>query len=183
MSILARMPEVINTVDVEVSEEEFDAVAGAINEAIMRLKQHRADEGKILEQDFIKRTNLITDYLSQIEPFEKERIETIKTRITNDLEKLKIDIDKNRYEQELIYYIEKLDITEEKVRLSNHCNYFLKTLKEGENQGKQLSFIVQEMGREINTIGSKANHSSIQQIVVMMKDELEKIREQLANIL
>ena len=138
---------------------------------------------KKCQKDFIKRINLILSFLSEIEPYEKSRVEAIKNRIISNLENFSVDYDKNRFEQELIYYIEKLDITEEKVRLDNHCKYFLRTLEESNFQGKQLTFISQEIGREINTIGSKANNTEIQQIVVRMKDELEKIREQLANIL
>jgi uncharacterized protein (TIGR00255 family) len=133
----------------------------------------------------LSRVHLIQQYLSEIEPFEKERIERIRTRIRTSLAEVfpNNNIDSNRFEQELIYYLEKLDITEEKVRLQNHCNYFVQTLHEPASNGKKLGFIAQEMGREINTIGSKANDANIQRLVVMMKDELEKIKEQLGNIL
>ena len=183
-AILMNLPGVVNAKEEdEVQQVEYDAIMSALNEAVENANKYRRDEGKILEQDFIKRINLIINYLSQIEPFEKARIENIRTRIVTDLSTVNIDYDKNRFEQEMIYYIEKLDITEEKVRLANHCDYFLKTLEGNESQGKLLTFISQEIGREINTIGSKANNMEIQQIVVKMKDELEKIREQLANIL
>lgn len=183
-AILMNLPGVVNAKEEEeVQQAEYDAIMSALSEAVENVNKYRRDEGIILEQDFIKRINLIISYLSQIEPFEKARIDIIKTRIVTDLSTVNIDYDKNRFEQEMIYYIEKLDITEEKVRLANHCNYFLKTLEDNESQGKLLTFISQEIGREINTIGSKANNLEIQQIVVKMKDELEKIREQLANIL
>lgn len=183
LAIIAKMPDVFTTTDNEFTENEFSKVFDGVHEAISALNRYRIEEGMALEKDFIKRINLILSFLSEIEPYEKSRIEAIKNRIISNLENFNVDYDKNRFEQELIYYIEKLDITEEKVRLDNHCKYFLRTLEESNFQGKQLTFISQEIGREINTIGSKANNIEIQQIVVRMKDELEKIREQLANIL
>ena len=183
LSLLIKMPDVINNTEVEISEEEWSTLDKTVKEAISNLKKYRADEGAVLKQDFIKRIKLILDYLSQIEPFEKNRINKVKESILNSLNQLTIDYDKNRFEQELTYYLEKLDITEEKVRLANHCNYFLQTIDNNESEGKKLGFITQEIGREINTVGSKANDTNIQQLVVKMKDELEKIREQLANIL
>ena len=136
-----------------------------------------------MEQDFIQRINKIKELLVQVEPFEKERIQTLKDRFTKNLEELSTEYDPNRFEQELIYYLEKLDITEEKVRLKNHCEYFLESLNSNESEGKKLGFICQEIGREINTLGSKSNHSEMQKIVVQMKDELEKVKEQVLNIL
>lgn len=183
LAIIAKMPDVFTTTDNEFTENEFSKVFDGVHAAISALNHYRIEEGMALEKDFIKRINLILSFLSEIEPYEKSRIEAIKNRIISNLENFSVDYDKNRFEQELIYYIEKLDITEEKVRLDNHCKYFLRTLEESNFQGKQLTFISQEIGREINTIGSKANNTEIQQIVVRMKDELEKIREQLANIL
>lgn len=183
LAIIAKMPDVFTTTDNEFTEDEFSKVFDGVQAAISSLNRYRIEEGMALEKDFIKRINLILSFLSEIEPYEKSRIEAIKNRIISNLESFSVDYDKNRFEQELIYYIEKLDITEEKVRLDNHCKYFLRTLEESNFQGKQLTFISQEIGREINTIGSKANNTEIQQIVVRMKDELEKIREQLANIL
>lgn len=183
LAIIAKMPDVFTTTDNEFTENEFSKVFDGVHAAISALNRYRIEEGMALEKDFIKRINLILSFLSEIEPYEKSRVEAIKNRIISNLENFSVDYDKNRFEQELIYYIEKLDITEEKVRLDNHCKYFLRTLEESNFQGKQLTFISQEIGREINTIGSKANNTEIQQIVVRMKDELEKIREQLANIL
>ena len=183
LAIIAKMPDVFTTTDNEFTDNEFSKVFDGVHAAISALNSYRIEEGMALEKDFIKRINLILSFLSEIEPYEKSRVEAIKNRIISNLENFSVDYDKNRFEQELIYYIEKLDITEEKVRLDNHCKYFLRTLEESNFQGKQLTFISQEIGREINTIGSKANNTEIQQIVVRMKDELEKIREQLANIL
>ena len=183
LAIIAKMPDVFTTTDNEFTDNEFSKVFDGVHAAISALNRYRIEEGMALEKDFIKRINLILSFLSEIEPYEKSRVEAIKNRIISNLENFSVDYDKNRFEQELIYYIEKLDITEEKVRLDNHCKYFLRTLEESNFQGKQLTFISQEIGREINTIGSKANNTEIQQIVVRMKDELEKIREQLANIL
>src|SRR5690606_10383696 len=143
----------------------------------------RLDEGKVLENEFKQQIHSILNLLAQVDPFEKERIQTLKERFTKNLEELSAEYDQNRFEQELIYYLEKLDITEEKVRLKNHCEYFLKTMQNDDSNGKKLGFISQEIGREINTLGSKSNHSEMQKIVVQMKDELEKIKEQALNVL
>ena len=184
LSIIAKMPDVVNTLEAEVHDEEYDALFSALDDALSQLQTYRDSEGEALKEDFITRIHLIENYLKQVPQYESARIDSIKSRILTSLATLGVDYDKNRFEQELIYYIEKLDITEEKVRLANHCGYFLKTLLDStSSQGKQLGFISQEIGREINTIGSKANDVNIQQIVVKMKDELEKIKEQLANIL
>ncbi len=167
-----------------IDNNEWEQIKQFIINALRQLDNFRVQEGETLKKDFEHRIELIEKYGAEVEPLEKNRVPIIKERITARLEELKnVDIDKNRLEQELIYYIEKLDITEEKVRLKNHCKYFRETLNSQESTGKKLGFIAQEMGREINTLGSKANDSEIQKIVVMMKDELEKIKEQVLNIL
>ena len=181
---LLRFPDVLRNDPEPLDENEWEFVKALLIKAVDALDNFRTQEGQNLKGDFVKRTNLILDYLSRVEPFEKQRVEQIKERIASRFEELKgLDVDRNRFEQELIYYIEKLDITEEKIRLKNHCNYFIETIDAQEAPGKKLGFIAQEMGREINTLGSKANDSDIQKIVVMMKDELEKIKEQVLNIL
>ena len=181
---LLRFPDVLRNDPEPLDENEWEFVKALLIKAVDALDNFRTQEGQNLKGDFVKRTNLILDYLSRVEPFEKQRVEQIKERIAARFEELKgLDVDRNRFEQELIYYIEKLDITEEKIRLKNHCNYFIETIDAQEAPGKKLGFIAQEMGREINTLGSKANDSDIQKIVVMMKDELEKIKEQVLNIL
>lgn len=184
LNILVKMPDVIKAEKEELDENEWKEILKALHDAIDKADKFRKQEGDLLKLDFIKRNNLILQLLSEIEPFEKNRIENIRQKINNDITTfLNADkIDPNRFEQELIYYIEKIDFTEEKVRLKKHCNYFTETLNEG-SAGKKLGFVVQEMGREINTLGSKANDFDIQRIVVIMKDELEKIKEQLSNIL
>ena len=168
----------------ELSGEEWEAVSAAINESIDHLIAFRKQEGDALEKKFREKISNIQELLYRVEPYEKERVEKIKSRIIESLEKeLKVDYDKNRFEQELIYYIEKLDISEEKQRLQNHLDYFLQTLDNGHGQGKKLGFIAQEMGREINTMGSKSNNAEMQNIVVRMKDELEQIKEQVLNVM
>ena len=168
----------------ELSGEEWEAVSAAINESIDHLIAFRKQEGDALEKKFREKISNIQELLYWVEPYEKERVEKIKSRIIESLEKeLKVDYDKNRFEQELIYYIEKLDISEEKQRLQNHLDYFLQTLDNGHGQGKKLGFIAQEMGREINTMGSKSNNAEMQNIVVRMKDELEQIKEQVLNVM
>ena len=165
----------------EASWKELQALVASTIEELDRTRKH---EGEILKQDFKKHVNLIEHYLSEIPQYEQERIESAKERIRNYLADAAVkDVDENRFEQELIYYLEKLDITEEKVRLAKHINYFREVMEQEEGSGKKLGFITQEMGREINTTGSKANHVEIQRLVVAMKDELEKIKEQLGNIL
>lgn len=181
---LLRFPDVLRNDPEPLDEKEWEFVKSLLIKAVDALDNFRTQEGQNLKGDFVKRTNLILEYLSRVEPFEKQRVAQIKERIAARFEELKgLDVDRNRFEQELIYYIEKLDITEEKIRLKNHCNYFIETIDAQEAPGKKLGFIAQEMGREINTLGSKANDSDIQKIVVMMKDELEKIKEQVLNIL
>ena len=185
LSILIRMPDVLKNEKEEFSEEEWMAVQQAIESALADADRFRINEGKVLEHDFIMRIERILELLKQIEPLETTRIENIRAKFEQRLAELNMEksYDKNRLEQELLYYFEKLDITEEKIRLRKHCDYFTLTVDEKESPGKKLNFITQEIGREINTLGSKANDAPIQMIVVQMKDELEKIKEQLANIL
>ena len=180
-----RMPDVVSTPQEEVSDELWEAVRVAILDACRQLNDFRISEGKVLEQDFVKRITLIRNMIDEVTPFEENRIVKIREKFENSLKELapKVQYDPNRLEQEIFYYLEKLDITEEKVRLRKHCNYFIETLNENQSNGKKLGFIVQECGREINTMGSKSNDFDIQQIVVRMKDELEKLKEQLANVL
>lgn len=181
--VAMRMPEVVSTQIESVTEEEQAALIQAVKEALARFTEFREQEGATLIADLLNRVDKIEDYKLQVEPYEKTRCETIKNRIRENLAQLKVDVDSNRLEQEMIFYIEKLDITEEKVRLSNHCRYFREVAAEEEAAGRKLGFIAQEMGREINTLGSKANESNMQILVVKMKDELEKIKEQVLNIL
>jgi uncharacterized protein (TIGR00255 family) len=185
LSVIMRLPDVMMSEKEEVGEDEWKLLFGAVEKAIERLEVFRVEEGKNLHADLTSRTKKILELLVQVDPYEKKRIENLKVKIKRDLYELtdKDNIDKNRFEQELVYYIDKLDITEEKVRLKKHCEYFLETMDEAVSQGKKLNFIGQEMGREINTMGSKAGDANIQKIVVQMKDELEKIKEQLFNIL
>lgn len=181
---LLRMPDVIRTETQEANEEEWCAVEHAIKEAIRHLRDFRIQEGAMLQKLFEQKIANIARLLSEVERYEKERIEKVKARITDNLEKIAgQDYDKNRFEQEMIYYIEKLDVNEEKNRLDNHLRYFISTMENGHGQGKKLGFIAQEMGREINTLGSKSNHAEMQKIVVQMKDELEQIKEQVLNVL
>ena len=182
---LLRLPDVMTKVEVqELSEEEWAVVSQAIHEAIGHLVAFRIQEGAALERKFTEKLDNITALLASIEVYETERVNRIRERIVEALEKtLSVDYDKNRLEQELIYYIEKLDINEEKQRLANHLRYFRQTMAEGHGQGKKLGFIAQEMGREINTTGSKSNHAEMQNIVVKMKDELEQIKEQVLNVM
>ncbi len=178
-----RMPEVVSTQSEEVSKEELEAVVQGVKDAIIHLNEFREQEGAILIADLLRRVSLIEEYKEAVIPFEQARIEVVKERIRENIEKHNIAVDNNRFESEMIFYVEKLDITEEKVRLSNHCNYFREVSAQEEGAGRKLGFITQEMGREINTMGSKANNSDIQRLVVQMKDELEKIKEQVLNIL
>lgn len=181
---LLRMPDVIKTEAQEADETEWHVVEQAIRDAIGHLCDFRIQEGAMLQKLFEQKIANIKRLLSEIALYEKERIEKIKTRIMDNLEKIGgQDYDKNRFEQEMIYYIEKLDVNEEKNRLDNHLKYFISTMNSGQGQGKKLGFIAQEMGREINTLGSKSNHAEMQKIVVQMKDELEQIKEQVLNIL
>ncbi len=185
LSAITRMPEVIKSSGETLDDAEWKEILECIDEAVQRMIEFRVQEGAVLEKDFILHICNILERLGLIEPFEIQRIANIKERMNKNLTDFMEgeEIDKNRFEQELFYYLEKLDVTEEKVRLSKHCNYFLSTLKEDGYHGKKLNFITQEIGREINTLGSKANDADIQRMVVIMKDELEKIKEQLLNIL
>ena len=181
--VIMRLPEVISTETESISDEEHAALIAATEAAAARLDAFRMQEGAILIADLLGRVDRIESYKEEVVPFEKARTETVRARLLENLEKLQIDVDRNRLEQEMIFYLEKLDITEEKVRLTNHCNYFREVASSEEGAGRKLGFIAQEMGREINTMGSKANESNIQILVVKMKDELEKIKEQVLNIL
>ena len=183
MQSVLRMPDVITSEDVEVSEDEINAIVEAAKEACAQLDAFRQQEGAILIADLLARIDLIEQYRHEVEPYETARVEVIKSRIREHIEKMNIEVDSNRLEQEMIFYIEKLDITEEKVRLDNHCRYFREVAAEEEAPGRKLGFIAQELGREINTMGSKSNEANMQRLVVKMKDELEKIKEQVLNIL
>ena len=180
---ILRMPEVVSAESETVSDEEHAALLSAAEAAAAHLDAFRAQEGAILIADLLRRVDLIEQYKEEVIPFEQARTQTIRARILDNLAQLKVDVDSNRLEQEMIFYLEKLDITEEKVRLTNHCRYFREVAAQEEGVGRKLGFIAQEMGREINTMGSKANETNIQILVVKMKDELEKIKEQVLNIL
>lgn len=185
MLAILRLPDAIKTEYETPGEEEWQIILENLHTAIQDIDNFRIAEGKALEEDIIANTRSIMDLLDEIEPFEKERIETVKNRLTENLGKLQMNesIDENRFEQELVFYLDKMDMNEEKIRLANHCHYFLETIAMPESNGRKLNFISQEMGREINTLGSKAYDSSIQRIVVKMKDHLERIKEQLLNVL
>jgi uncharacterized protein (TIGR00255 family) len=188
MGLVIKMPDVMQTSRDEMTDSDWAGISDGISAAIEQVDHFRESEGKILEEDMLNRVQLILALMETIEPFEKNRINDLREKMVRDFQKYSGDFngsapDQNRFEQELIYYLEKLDITEEKVRLLKHCQYFLETLNDVGSQGKKLGFVTQEMGREINTIGSKASDANIQKIVVQMKDELEKIKEQLGNIL
>ena len=185
MYTLTRMPDVLTRTETEqLSDEEWQAARRAVEQAIEALVSFRRQEGAALERKFAEKIDNIERLMAEIEPYEKNRVEKIRQRITDGLQQIPgVEYDKNRLEQELIYYIEKLDISEEKQRLANHLSYFRETMKNGHGQGKKLGFIAQEMGREINTTGSKSNQAEMQNIVVMMKDQLEQIKEQVLNVM
>ncbi len=184
MDSVLRRPDVWDTTETAtIDESTWTAIANLVKEAIATVDSTRLHEGEILKADFYKHIELIQQKLNLVPQYEAERIEQQKERLRRSLAELGTTVDENRFEQELIYYLEKLDITEEKVRLQKHIDYFVETMEMPESTGKKLAFITQEMGREINTMGSKANHSELQKLVVVMKDELEKIKEQLGNIL
>lgn len=185
LATVMRMPDTISTEKAEIEEEEWLLLRDALLQALDHVREFRNQEGLSLDKDMRQRVQSISEKLAQVSKYEAARMEQIRERIGNNLEEfLKKDaVDENRFEQELIYYIEKIDISEEKVRLANHCNYFLETMEDEGPAGKKLGFISQEMGREINTLGSKANHIEIQKLVVEMKDELERIKEQVLNVL
>lgn len=183
LKMAVRFPDALNTVREEIDENEWHTIETEIHKAIADLNDYRLNEGKVLELDFNERILAIDKILEQIIAIDPERVEGVRERLLKGVEELKEKYDENRFEQELVYYIEKFDITEEKVRLKNHLNYFTESMNSEESNGKKLGFISQEMGREINTIGSKSNYAPMQQLVVQMKDELEKIKEQLLNVL
>lgn len=182
---LIRLPDVLKSQTEELDPEEWKIIEKSVKEAVNQVNEYRQSEGLHLFEDILKRENKIRELLDLIRPFENERIKNVKDRIYRSLKEIgeNVKVDENRFEQEVIFYLEKLDITEEKVRLRNHLDYFNETLRSKEAGGKKLGFISQEIGREINTLGSKANDAAIQKIVVQMKDELEKIKEQLMNVL
>lgn len=183
MKMAVRMPDALKTERDEIDENEWKEIQGVIDDAIGNIVQFRVAEGVALEKEFLHRIANIMTLMNNAIAYDVERIDTVKNRLRTALDELKENIDENRFEQELIFYLEKYDITEEKVRLENHLNYFIETLAGTEANGRKLGFITQEMGREINTMGSKSNHSEMQKLVVMMKDELEKIKEQVLNVL
>ncbi|GHC43405.1 YicC/YloC family endoribonuclease [Ulvibacter litoralis] len=183
LKMAVRMPETLKTEREEVDEAEFKVIIEAIDEALVNINKYRSDEGKVLENDFLMRAEKIAALLEEVIAIDPQRIENVRERLHKAVSDLKETVDENRFEQELVYYLEKYDITEEKVRLKNHLNYFNESIQSTDSNGKKLGFITQEIGREINTIGSKANFAPMQQLVVQMKDELEKIKEQALNVL
>ena len=183
MKMAIRMPDTMKTEREEIDENEWKQIQIVIDEAIENMLSFRKSEGASLEKEFTLRIENIRSYMNLALVLDPERVTNIKERLQTAIDELKVNVDTNRFEQELIYYLEKLDITEEKVRLTNHLDYFLQTLNGSEANGRKLGFITQEMGREINTMGSKSNHAEMQKLVVMMKDELEKIKEQVLNVL
>ncbi|REH56612.1 uncharacterized protein (TIGR00255 family) [Tenacibaculum gallaicum] len=183
MKMAVRMPDALKTEREELDEEEWKQIDAHIDVALKEIIQYRIDEAKSLEEDFKTRILNIQSALEEVKKLDGDRIENVKERLQKALTDLKVEVDENRFEQELIYYLEKLDINEEKVRLANHLEYFLEQLDTNDSNGKKLGFIVQEIGREINTTGSKANFAPMQKLVIQMKDELEKIKEQILNVL
>ena len=183
LSAVLRFPDVVQNEAADVPEEEIAVLKRTVDEALERMDAFRLQEGAILIADLLRRVDTIERLKNDVSPYEKARTETVRNRIRENIESLGIAVDGNRLEQEMIYYLEKLDVTEEKVRLQNHCDYFREVARSEDGIGRKLGFIAQEMGREINTLGSKANEATIQKMVVGMKDELEKIKEQLLNIL
>ncbi|CCG53834.1 Protein of unknown function [Flavobacterium indicum GPTSA100-9 = DSM 17447] len=183
MKMAVRMPDALKTERDEIDENEWKQIQTVIDEAVANMLNFRISEGAALEKEFMQRIENIRNFMNQALELDPERIAAIKERLQTAIDELKVEVDSNRFEQELIYYLEKLDITEEKVRLGNHLDYFIQTLAGSEANGRKLGFITQEMGREINTMGSKSNHAEMQKLVVLMKDELEKIKEQVLNVL
>ncbi len=183
LKMAVRFPDALNTEREEIDENEWNLILNEVKIALQNIDTYRLDEGKALELDFRNRVQNITNILEDIIAMDPDRIEGVRERLRKGVEELKEKVDENRFEQELVFYIEKFDITEEKVRLKNHLDYFLQALNSADSNGKKLGFIGQEMGREINTIGSKSNYAPMQKLVVQMKDELEKIKEQLLNVL
>ena len=183
LKMAVRLPDALNTEREEIDENEWQSIEKEINGALVKIQKYRSEEGDVLENDFKDRTQNISGLLEQVIAMDPDRIEGVRERLRKGISEMKERVDENRFEQELVYYIEKFDITEEKVRLQNHLDYFVKSLDSNDSNGKKLGFIGQEMGREINTIGSKSNYAPMQKLVVQMKDELEKIKEQLLNVL
>jgi len=183
LEIAMRMPDALKTEREDIDETEFKSIEEALEIALKEINIFRSEEGQVLDNDFVVRISIIFNLLAEVEKLDAARLNTIRERLGKAVSDLKEELDTNRFEQELIYYLEKYDITEEKVRLKNHLDYFVTTLKSDDSNGRKLGFICQEIGREINTIGSKANSAPLQQIVVQMKDELEKIKEQMLNVL
>lgn len=183
LKMAVRMPDALKTEREEIDESEWLSIQGVIDEALENIHSFRVTEGIALEKEFLVRISNILALMKETVALDGERIENVKNRLRNAINELEVSVDENRFEQELIYYLEKMDITEEKVRLENHLNYFMETLAGSEANGRKLGFITQEIGREINTMGSKSNHAKMQKLVVQMKDELEKIKEQVLNIL
>jgi len=183
LQMAVKMPDTITTDREDIDEEEWKLILAEIKSALYKIETYRSEEGVVLENDFKQRVATISKLLNDVIAMDPDRIDMVRERLTRGIADIKEKVDENRFEQELVYYIEKFDITEEKVRLQNHLEYFIKTLDSSESNGKKLGFIGQEMGREINTIGSKSNHAPMQKLVVQMKDELEKIKEQLLNVL
>ena len=183
MKMAIRMPDTMKVEREEIDATEWDKIKEVIEESLTNILTFRRDEGMSLEKEFQLRIGNIRQYMNDTLALDPERVQAIKDRLQTAIEELKVNVDENRFEQELIYYLEKLDITEEKVRLTNHLDYFLETINGTEANGRKLGFITQEMGREINTMGSKSNHAQMQKLVVQMKDELEKIKEQVLNVL
>jgi uncharacterized protein (TIGR00255 family) len=183
MKMAVRMPDALKTERDEINENEWNDIMKVVHEALKNIATFRVDEGKSLENEFVTRIENIRSYMNLAVSMDAERIETVKNRLRTALDELEAKVDENRFEQELIFYLEKYDITEERVRLENHLNYFIETIAGTEANGRKLGFITQEIGREVNTMGSKSNHSEMQKLVVMMKDELEKIKEQVLNVL
>ncbi|NNE76973.1 MAG: YicC family protein [Pricia sp.] len=183
LEMALRMPDALKTEREDIDEDEYKSIQTALMGALEEINAFRSEEGSVLERDFLQRIENLQTLLAQVEKMDPDRQEDVRERLEKAVADLKIEIDANRFEQELIYYLEKYDITEEKVRLANHLEYFTTTLHSNDSNGKKLGFISQEIGREINTIGSKANYAPMQQLVVQMKDELEKIKEQMLNVL
>jgi uncharacterized protein (TIGR00255 family) len=183
LKMAIKMPDALKTAREEVNEGEFSEILKAVKQALIEINIYRTDEGEVLKNDFLGRVDTIETYLEEVLEIDSQRIANVKERLRTAVSELKEKVDENRFEQELIYYLEKYDITEEKVRLQNHINYFREAINSDDSNGKKLGFITQEIGREINTIGSKSNFAHMQQLVVQMKDELEKIKEQALNVL
>ena len=183
LEMALRLPDALKTDRNEIDEEDYQSIVEALSHAIEKLNSFRSKEGEVLEKEFQERMTEMSDLLGRVKDMDPERLASIRPRLQKAVEELKTEVDANRFEQELMYYLEKYDITEEKVRLQNHLNYFSETLNSPQSNGKKLAFISQEIGREINTIGSKSNYAPMQQLVVQMKDSLEKVKEQMLNVL